>query len=54
MSQVILGLCAYTHDSAAALLVDGHLVGFCEEERLDGVKRGQSVISKDNADTRTE
>ncbi|MDT3397623.1 carbamoyltransferase C-terminal domain-containing protein [Streptomyces sp. B1866] len=35
---VVLGLCAYTHDSAAALLIDGHLVGFVEEERLSGVK----------------
>ncbi|MEH0502368.1 MULTISPECIES: carbamoyltransferase family protein [Streptomyces] len=32
--SVILGLCSYTHDSAAALLVDGDLVGFVEEERL--------------------
>lgn len=34
----MLGLCAFTHDSAAALLVDGHLVGLVEEERLSGVK----------------
>jgi carbamoyltransferase len=33
-----LGLCAYTHDSAAALVVDGALVGFAEEERLTGEK----------------
>jgi carbamoyltransferase len=42
MSQVILGLCAYTHDSAAALLVNGNLVGFCEEERLNGVKHSNA------------
>jgi carbamoyltransferase len=36
--SVVLGLCSYTHDSAAALIVDGHLVGFCEEERLVGDK----------------
>jgi carbamoyltransferase len=36
--SVVLGLCAFTHDSAAALLVDGKLVGFVEEERLSGVK----------------
>jgi carbamoyltransferase len=36
--SVVLGLCAFTHDSAAALLVDGELVGFVEEERLSGVK----------------
>ncbi|MEV0351519.1 carbamoyltransferase C-terminal domain-containing protein [Nonomuraea sp. NPDC050680] len=35
---VVLGLCSYTHDSAAALLVDGELVGFVEEERLSGAK----------------
>ncbi|WP_250572494.1 carbamoyltransferase family protein [Nonomuraea sediminis] len=37
-SHVVLGLCSYTHDSAAALLVDGALVGFVEEERLSQVK----------------
>lgn len=35
---VILGLCSYTHDSAAALLVDGELIGFVEEERLSQKK----------------
>ncbi len=39
---VTLGVCAYTHDSAAALLVDGALVGFCEEERFDGVKHSNA------------
>lgn len=34
----VLGLCSYTHDSAAALLLDGHLVGFVEEERLSESK----------------
>lgn len=41
-SEVVLGLCAYTHDSAAALLVNGHLIGFAEEERLDGVKHSRA------------
>ncbi|MGP4114996.1 carbamoyltransferase family protein [Streptomyces sp. 4N509B] len=36
--SVVLGLCAHTHDSAAALLIDGRLAGFVEEERLSGVK----------------
>ncbi|MFD0882995.1 carbamoyltransferase [Streptosporangium algeriense] len=36
--SVVLGLCSYTHDSAAALLVDGELVGFVEEERLSQTK----------------
>lgn len=40
--SVVLGLCSYTHDSAAALIVDGHLVGFCEEERLVGDKHTQA------------
>jgi len=34
----VLGLCAFTHDSATALVVDGRLVGVVEEERLSGVK----------------
>ncbi|ANZ14913.1 carbamoyltransferase [Streptomyces noursei] len=32
--SVVLGICSFTHDSAAALLIDGELVGFVEEERL--------------------
>lgn len=36
--SVVLGLCSYTHDSSAALLLDGELVGFVEEERLSGQK----------------
>jgi carbamoyltransferase len=31
-------MCSFTHDSAAALLVDGTLVGLAEEERLCGRK----------------
>lgn len=38
VSSVVLGLCTYTHDSAAALIVDGCLLGFAEEERLVGNK----------------
>jgi carbamoyltransferase len=37
-TPVTLGVCSFTHDSAAALVVDGHLVGMVEEERLTGVK----------------
>ncbi|TQS41816.1 carbamoyltransferase [Cryptosporangium phraense] len=37
-SPVVLGLCSYTHDSAAALIVDDRLIGFVEEERLNGEK----------------
>jgi carbamoyltransferase len=35
---VVLGLCSYTHDSSAALLMDGELIGFVEEERLSEQK----------------
>lgn len=38
----VLGLCAWTHDSSAALLIDGVLTGFVEEERLSGVKHTRS------------
>lgn len=34
----VLGLCSGTHDSAAALICDGELVGLVEEERLVGEK----------------
>ncbi|SBW24234.1 putative carbamoyltransferase [Candidatus Protofrankia californiensis] len=34
----VLGLCSFTHDSAAALVVGGRLTGMAEEERLSGVK----------------
>jgi carbamoyltransferase len=35
---VVLGLCSFTHDSAAALIVGDVLLGFAEEERLSGDK----------------
>ena len=35
---MVLGLCSFTHDSAAALAAGGRLVGMAEEERLSGVK----------------
>ena len=37
----VLGLCAFVHDSATALIVDGVLVGFVEEERLNGDKHSR-------------
>ena len=30
----VLGLCSFTHDSAAALISGGQLTGMAEEERL--------------------
>ncbi len=34
MSEAILGLSAFYHDSAAALLVDGQIVAAAQEERF--------------------
>ena len=45
-ARVVLGLCAFTHDSAAALLVDNRLVGFAEEERLTGEKHTAAFPEK--------
>jgi carbamoyltransferase len=42
---VVLGVCAFTHDSAAALMVGGELVGFVEEERLSGAKHTSAFPS---------
>jgi carbamoyltransferase len=44
--KVVLGLCSFTHDSAAALIVDNELVGFAEEERLTGVKHTAAFPDK--------
>lgn len=37
-ARAILGFCSWTHDSAAALILDGQLAGFAEEERLNNSK----------------
>ena len=37
-TPAVLGLCSFTHDSAAALITGGSLTGMAEEERLSGVK----------------
>ena len=42
MTGPVLGLCSFTHDSAAALIVDGQIVGLVEEERRSGVKHDKS------------
>lgn len=42
MSSIILGISAYFHDSAAALLVDGKLVAAAQEERFTRVKNDAS------------
>lgn len=46
VSPVVLGACAFTHDSAAALIADGQLVGFCEEERLSGRKHTRAYPTR--------
>ncbi len=42
----VLGLCSFTHDSAAALIADGNFTGMTEEERLSGVKHTRSYPAK--------
>ncbi len=42
MARAVLGFNAHIHDTAAALLVDGRLVAFCEEERLNRHKHTTS------------
>ena len=37
----ILGISAFYHDSAAALIVDGKVVSAQEEERFTGIKHDQ-------------
>ena len=46
MTGPVLGLCSFTHDSAAALVVDGELVGLVEEERLSGIKHDKAYPAK--------
>ena len=46
----ILGISAFYHDSAAALLVDGHICAAAQEERFTRIKHdanfpSQSVVS---------
>jgi carbamoyltransferase len=42
MPFAVLGLCSGTHDSAAALISDGELVGLAEEERFNGDKHSSA------------
>ena len=42
MKSVILGLSAYYHDSAAALVVDGEIVAAAQEERFTRIKHDSS------------
>ena len=40
--MITLGVHAYTHDSAAALVCDGKVIGAAEEERFDGRKHSDA------------
>ena len=42
MAQVVLGISAYYHDSAAALLVDGEILAAAQEERFTRRKHDPS------------
>jgi carbamoyltransferase len=42
----VLGLCSGTHDSAAALIRDGELIGLVKEERLNGEKHTKAYPAK--------
>jgi carbamoyltransferase len=45
MSGAILGISAFYHDSAAALLLDGHIVAAAQEERFSRKKHDESFPS---------
>ena len=40
--MVVLGISAYYHDSAAALIVDGKITAAISEERLSRIKHDKS------------
>ena len=42
MRSVILGISAFYHDSAAAILVDGKIVAAAQEERFTRIKHDLS------------
>ena len=42
INMTILGISAYYHDSAAALLIDGMIVAAAQEERFTRVKHDNS------------
>jgi len=44
--KIILGISAYFHDSAAALVVDGQIVGAAQEERFNRVKHSSVFPTK--------
>lgn len=46
MSEIILGISAFFHDSAAALIIDGKIVAAAQEERFSRIKNDASFPSK--------
>ena len=42
----ILGISAYYHDSAAALLIDGKIISACQEERFTRKKHDSNFPEK--------
>lgn len=42
MSKIILGISAYYHDSAAAIIVDGKIIAAASEERFTRIKGDSS------------
>jgi len=44
--KVILGISAFYHDSAAALLVDGEIIAACQEERFSRIKHDPAFPKK--------
>ena len=46
MSKIILGISAYYHDSAAALVKDGHIIAAVQEERFTRIKHDPSFPAK--------
>lgn len=46
LRNIILGISAFYHDSAAALIIDGHIVAAAQEERFTRIKHDPSFPSQ--------
>lgn len=46
MAEIILGISAFFHDSAAALIIDGKIIAAAQEERFSRIKNDASFPSK--------
>ena len=47
MRQIVLGISAYYHDSAAALLIDGEIIAAAHEERF--TRKKHTALFPENA-----